>query len=418
MNKVILDTSVIGLGYYHEQVRTGVFRVAEELFKGLNESSEIELCLGGVENLPEMMQYLARFYPETTFNFANKDLDTLGARFENATIGLFPLRSMPQKILREVFVRVRSIVKPKFALNPSVVSAYDIFHSPFLPFPKEIKGKSKPIKVITINDMIPILFPHYFGPWNQMITKQIVDCIDGNTVPICNSEATKNDLCTVTGIDPKRVFVVPLAASKETFFQELNQEKALSILRKYKIPTDQKYFLSLSTLEPRKNIESTIRAFAGMVQQQKLDDVNLVLVGTKGWDFEPIFKEIDINSTIKNKIIITGYAADEDLAALYSSARGFVYPSHYEGFGLPTLEAMQCGTPVITSTNSSLPEVVGEAGILVESTDVTAIADGMYQIYQNDDFYNSLVNKSLVQSSKFSWDKFTDEHIKIYQQIS
>ncbi len=418
MNKVILDASVIGLSYYHETARTGIFRVAEELFKGLNDSSEIELSLGNVEHLPEMLKYLKKYYPETHFNFVNKNIDKIGAKIENGIISIFPLKSMPQKAVREIFVRTRGYVKPKFSLNPSIISDYDIFHSPFLPLPNELSGLSKPKKVITIYDMIPILFPHYFGPWNKMMMEKIVASIDENTFPICISESTKNDLCNVTGIDPTRVFVVPLAASKETFYQEHDRAKAERILKKYKIPTDQKYFLSLSTLEPRKNIESTIRAFASMVQQEKIEDLNLVLVGTKGWDFDAIFKEIEVNPNIKNKIIITGYAADEDLAALYSSARGFVYPSHYEGFGLPPLEAMQCGIPVISSNNSSIPEVVGDAGILVDSNDVTSISISMLKIYQDDAFHKDLAKKALIQASKFSWEKFTNEHIQIYKQIS
>lgn len=418
MDKVILDTSVLGLGYFHEQSRTGIFRVAEELFKGLHASSEIELSLANTENLPEMMSYLKKYFPESKFNLVNKQSDKVRAKFESSIISIFPFKSLSQKAVREAFVRTRGYLKPNFSFNQHTLSAYDIYHSPFLPIPQELKGFSKPKKIITIHDLIPHLFPQYFGEWNKMMMRKILESIDEHTTPICVSEATKNDLCEATGISPERVSVVHLAASKDVFYQETDKTKIARILKKYNIPADSKHLLSVSTLEPRKNIERTIRAFLKLIQQEHINDLNLVLVGTKGWQFNGIFEEIKSNPALKERIITTGFVADEDLAALYSSAIGFVYPSLYEGFGLPPLEAMQCGTPVISSTKSSIPEVVGDAGILVEPTDETAISAAMLNFYQNENFRNELSKKALLQADKFSWERFTDEHIKIYQQVS
>ena len=418
MNKVILETSVLGLGYFHEQSRTGIFRVAEELFKGLHTSNEIELSLANIENLPEMISYLKKNFPESKFNLVNKQSDKIRARFESSIISIFPFKSFSQKAVREAFVRTRGYLKPKFSFNPISFENYNIYHSPFLPIPQELKGFSKPKKIITIHDLIPHLFPQYFGEWNKMIMHKILESIDKDTTPICVSEATKNDLCEATGISPERVSVIHLAASKEVFYQEKDKSKIEKILKKYNISTESKHLLSVSTLEPRKNIERTIRAFLKLIQQEHIKDLNLVLVGTKGWQFTSIFDEIKSNPALKERIITTGFVADEDLAALYSSAIGFVYPSLYEGFGLPPLEAMQCGTPVISSTKSSIPEVVGNAGILVEPTDETCISAAMLEFYQNANLRKELSKKALLQAAKFSWRRFTDEHIKIYQQFS
>lgn len=418
MNKVILDTSVLGLGYFHEQSRTGIFRVAEELFKGLHATCEIELSLANTENLPEMMSYLKKHFPESKFNLVNKQSDKVRAKFESSIISIFPFKSLPQKAVREVFMRTRRYIKPQFSFNQASLAAYDIYHSPFLPIPKELNSFSKPEKFITIHDLIPHLFPQYFGEWNKIMMRKILESIDEHTTPICVSEATKNDLCEATGLSPERVSVIHLAASKEVFYQESNQEKIASTLKKYNISTNSKHLLSVSTLEPRKNIERTIRAFLKLIQQEHINDLNLVLVGTKGWQFDGIFEEIKSNPVLKERIITTGFVADEDLAALYSSAIGFVYPSLYEGFGLPPLEAMQCGTPVISSTKSSIPEVVGDAGILVEPTDEAAISEAMLKFYQNETLRNELSKKALLQAAKFSWQRFTNEHIKIYQEVS
>lgn len=418
MNKVVLDGSVLGLGFFHEQSRTGVYRVAENLLKGLAESSTIQLTVANTHHLPETIAYLDSFYTKTPVLIANKPEDLKYAHFENNIVSAFAYRSLPQKILREIFTRLRARFKPFYQLDAATLGAYDIYHSPFLPIPQELKGLSKPKKVITIHDLIPHLFPSYFGEWNVRIMKEILASIDADTYPVCVSEATKNDLCEATGISPDKVFVVHLAASEDKFYQVRDNEEIERILQKYNINIHKKYLLSLATLEPRKNIERTIRSFLKLIQQEKIDDLNLVLVGTKGWDFETIFAEIKANPILKEKIIVTGFVADEDLAALYSAAMAFVYPSLYEGFGLPPLEAMQCGTPVITSDKSSLPEVVGDAGILVEPTDENAIAEAMLKLYSDKSLRLTLSKKAILQAQKFSWKKFTEKHIQIYQQIS
>ncbi|WP_064196342.1 MULTISPECIES: glycosyltransferase family 1 protein [Emticicia] len=418
MNKVILDTSVLGLGHFNEQSRTGIFRVVEELFKGLHTSPSIELSLANTEHLPEMISYLKEHFPEKSFNIVNKNSDKVRAKLESSLISIFPFKSLPQKAVREAFVRTRGYLKPKFKFDTTSLSNYDIYHSPFLPIPEEFEGFAKPKKIITIHDLIPHIFPQFFGEWNKIITKKILASIDEHTTPICISEATKNDLCEATGIATNRVKVVHLAASKDIFYQESNQEKISRTLKKYNISAESKHLLSVSTLEPRKNLERTIRAFLKLIQQEHITDLNLVLVGTKGWQFDGIFEEIKSNPTLKERIITTGFVADEDLASLYSSAIGFVYPSLYEGFGLPPLEAMQCGTPVISSNKSSIPEVVSDAGLLVEPTDETAIAAAMFAFYKNEKLRNEFSKKAILQASKFSWERFISEHVNIYQQVS
>ncbi|RYU94916.1 glycosyltransferase family 4 protein [Emticicia agri] len=418
MNKVVLDGAVLGLGFFHEQSRTGVYRVAENLLRGLTESNAVELALGSTEHLPETIAYLKKFYPTASFPLVNQAKDLRFAHFENNIISTFAYRSTPQKIVREIFTRLRARFKPAYDFDSCTLGAYDIYHSPFLPVPQILKGLSRPVKVITIHDLIPHLFPSYFGEWNVNMMKKIMDSIDDNTYPICVSEATKNDLCEVTGISPDRVFVAPLAASEDKFYQVRDNEEIERILQKYNINIHKSYLLSIATLEPRKNIERTIRAFLKLIQQEKTEDLNLVLVGTKGWDFATIFDEIKANPLLKEKIIVTGFVADEDLAALYSAALAFVYPSLYEGFGLPPLEAMQCGTPVITSNKSSLPEVVGNAGILIDPTDENAISEAMLKLYTDKNLRLILGKKAIAQAQKFSWKKFTEQHIQIYQQIS
>jgi glycosyltransferase involved in cell wall biosynthesis len=142
------------------------------------------------------------------------------------------------------------------------------------------------------------------------------------------------------------------------------------------------------------------------VEQERIKDLCLVLVGAKGWDYEHIFQEIgNCGGFRKNRIIVTGFVPDGDLAPLYSGAEMFIYPSFYEGFGLPPLEAMQCGVPVITSNTSSLPEVVGDAGIMVSPMDADGLSQGMLDILSDRRLRHLLACKSRARAGLFSWDQ-------------
>jgi glycosyltransferase involved in cell wall biosynthesis len=209
--------------------------------------------------------------------------------------------------------------------------------------------------------------------------------------------------------------VTHLGASNN-FYKENNTDKIQAALDKYKIPQG-RYILGLSTLEPRKNTAHLIRCFFKILSENRYDDDYLVLAGSKGWLYEEIFQTVNSSSKLKNKVIFTGFIDDEDISKVYSGASFFVYPSLYEGFGLPPLEAMQCGIPVITSNNSSLPEVVGNAGIMVDATDEEQLCHAMSQLLDDSNLRNQLSIQALQQAQKFSWEKCAFETLTIYQHI-
>ncbi|MEH2377428.1 MAG: glycosyltransferase family 1 protein [Nostoc sp.] len=290
----------------------------------------------------------------------------------------------------------------------------DIYHSTYYPLPNNIYYATR---LVTSYDLIPILFPEYFNhnSEHKHMIKNRIDQIDKNDFVCCISESTKQDICKYQlNLDEKQVFVTYLAADKEKFYPCDDQELIIKTKEKYKIP-DQPYLLTLSTLEPRKNIAHVIRSFLRLLKNQHIDDLNLVLIGTKGWQYEEIFAEIDRVKELENRIIVTGYVPDEDLASLYSGALAFIYVSLYEGFGLPPLEAMQCGTPVITSNTSSLPEVVEDAGIMLDTHDGIGLCDAIFKLYSEPEYREILAKKSVQQAQKFSWDKYVQETIKIYE---
>jgi glycosyltransferase involved in cell wall biosynthesis len=231
---------------------------------------------------------------------------------------------------------------------------------------------------------------------------------------LCISESTKKDFCFVTGFDPDRVFVTYPAASSAMFYSCTSEEELTRVRAKYDIP-DGPYVLSVNTLEPRKNIHHLIRSFADMVGQEKIGDLSLVLVGATGWRYGAIDDALADAPWLDRRIVQTGFVDDADLAAIYSGARMFVYVPIYEGFGLPPLEAMQCGVPVIASNTSSLPEVMGGAGIMVDPRNREELCRGMLTLYQDPSLAKHMSAASLDMARTFTWDRCVQQTLHAYR---
>ena len=413
--KTILDVSLLGQGYYHQKARTGVFRVVENLASLLPQiSPDLEIIFVDNLDLLATFGYLNEHFKLENFKFLNENSQVSYAKFQNQILSFFPYNSIPQKALKKFFYEVNS---KENNFQTEIIGTSNLYHSPYFPIPNQIQQSNSIKKLITIHDLIPIKYPQFFENKTNNVVHQIIKSIQPDNYAVCVSEATKNDLLEISKLDESKVFVIPLAASKELFYPVSNREIINKTLQKFAIPVNQPYFLSISTLEPRKNIDAIIKSFADMILQENIPELNLVLVGTKGWDFEKIFEAIAISPQIKERIIFTGYVPDEDLAALYSSAMLFVYMSFCEGFGLPPLEAMQCGTPVICSNTTSLPEVMGDAGILVAPTNYEEISAAMLKIYHDDKFREHLKQQSISRANLFSWQKFASETLEVYKKI-
>jgi glycosyltransferase involved in cell wall biosynthesis len=206
---------------------------------------------------------------------------------------------------------------------------------------------------------------------------------------------------------PEQVRTILLAADQR-FSPCFDRNKIESILNKYSIPVNIPYIFSVAALDIRKNFDHVMNCFSQYLLSQHGIETNcrLVLTGVSGWldrKFKKFFSRLP--EKVKEKIIFTGYVDDEDLPFLYSGAACFCYMSIYEGFGLPPLEAMQCGTPVITSNTSSLPEVVGDAGIMLDPHDVEGLVDAFNRVLNNETLRKSMTAKGLEQAGKFSWDQ-------------
>jgi glycosyltransferase involved in cell wall biosynthesis len=409
--KVLFDISVLGRGFYNNASRTGIYRAIEGLCRILAISKDCCLSLCAFESLRSHIatyQYLLAdsVYAPGFFITPIKEHLLL---FHSFFIKYYNRNKALDDLLTIYFNTINSFISViKF---PGI---YDIFHSTYFPFPDKY-STGKAVRIITIYDLIPLLHPQFFQCKRNHLIKRVIDSIDqDNDFVICISESTKNDLCSYTRIDPSRVFIIPLAADRNIFYKSENVHYLEQVKIRYNLP-EEPYLLGLNTLEPRKNIEMLVRCFGRLILEEKIGNLKLVLVGTKGWDYKNIYEEIKKSRHIKNHIIFTGYVPDEDLAGIYSGALAFIYPSFYEGFGLPPLEAMQCGVPVITSNTSSLPEVIGDAGLMIDPNCDDELCHYMLKIIRNRALREDFAAKAMERAKLFSWEKCAQNTLKTYK---
>ncbi len=282
----------------------------------------------------------------------------------------------------------------------------NVYFSPMFKVPDFIENKYQNIKqYVILYDIIPRLFPDEFLDYDEDFwLAKLIKSMTSDKKYFAISKATKKDfLKFVPQLEENNVIVSPLAAAK-TFYPCLDRRK--DIVERYHLPSDKKYILSLCSLAPHKNLIRTVQTFIQFIKKNNIDDLVFVLGGGYYPDFiKQLNRVIDDLGDFQDKILKIGYVADEDLAPLYSQAQWFVYTSRYEGFGLPPLEAMSCGCPVITSNNSSLPEVVGDAGIMIDFDSDEQHIEAYEKYYFDNEYRKEMAQKGLEHSKQFSWEK-------------
>ena len=293
----------------------------------------------------------------------------------------------------------------KFLSGNDDLSKINVFFSPCEVKPSFIDKCPWISSYTVLHDVIPLLYPKYFGDLNSWFGK-LVEQLNSNDYYFSNSDWTKRDfLKYFPQINPDNIQTIPLSTNQK-YSPNKDVLKLNEVKSKYNIPQGKKYLFSLCSLEPRKNLIRAVKSFIEFITKHNVDDLVYVLGGGAWAGFiEKFEKEVPEFKKYRNKIIRAGYVDDEDLEILYSNAEWFVYTSQYEGFGMPPLEAMACGCPVITSNNSSLPEVVGDAGIMINYDSDEQHVAAYEKYYYDEDFRKEMAQKGLVRSKLFSWDK-------------
>ncbi|MGQ0812043.1 MAG: glycosyltransferase family 4 protein [Nitrospiraceae bacterium] len=263
--------------------------------------------------------------------------------------------------------------------------------------------------VSIVYDLIPLRLPELF-PEHRTFRDRLSRLCQRSAALVAISQRTKQDLVEIMGVDPAMVHVVYPGLSET--MQRPSVTHIKEVTKRYGI--DGPYMLYVGSLGPHKNIATLLRAYQRVRDESKID-VKLVLVGSRQWGQATL---VALNQLkVKNDVLLTGYVPAEDLPALYASAELFVFPSLYEGFGLPVLDAMACGTPVIVSTTGALPEVVGQAGVCVAPQDVRALAEAISRILGDTEFWGERSAAGLEQSKRFSWNHSAAQLQVIMKQV-
>jgi len=310
-------------------------------------------------------------------------------------------------ILLQRFVRLAG----RSLFTEEMLGDVDIVHSTTFCAPR-FRDRKKRL-VVTIYDLTVITHPECHKKLNIMHCKKgIKDAIRYADAIIAISEHTKKDLVEIAGAPEDLVTVTPLAADPDLGPER--EKNTLDIVRKkYKLPG--RYILFLGSLEPRKNVTTLIKAYAALPVGLK-DEVRLVIAGARGWLNSPVHDTLE-KLGLMERVTFTGYVDRNDLSALYSMAECFVYPSLYEGFGLPVLEAMACATPVVTSNTSSMPEVAGTAARLIDPLDEGQLTEALEEILGSSDLRKKMTAHGLEQAKKFSWERCARETLEVYRKV-
>jgi len=285
----------------------------------------------------------------------------------------------------------------------------DVLHSPdFIP-PFRCNCKS----VITIHDLAFLLYPQLLTEDGARYYGQIDQAVRRTDHIIAVSQNTKEDIVRLLGVPEDKITVIYEAANP--IYRPVEDERELRRVReKYHIGGD--FILFVSTIEPRKNLPTLLRAFRQLLDDYKVE-VQLVVAGRQGWLCEEVFSLVE-ELKLTETVLFLGRVPVEDLPPLYTAASLFAYPSTYEGFGLPPLEAMACGTPVVVSNVSSLPEVVGDAALLVAPDDIPGLTVALWRGLTDEARRAELIAKGFRRAQCFSWEKAARQTLAVYQSLA
>lgn len=404
--KLLYDASIIHRIAKGSKHRSGIFFVAYNVLLELlkNDNFDIKLYCD-LEN---------KFILENAIKDHNELKDCEIVKFSKYDDIIYKYEKLKyenkkykkSKINRSIIKTILKILHSLAAkenINTEIFKDFDAYLSPKDAVPKFIQKIENLKKYIILHDIIPLRVEGFKLDRNSWFV-QLINSLNEQDTYFANSEFTKQDILNYFDfLKPEQMKVIPLS-SGNNYTSVTDTETINNIKNKYNIPQDKKFVFSLCVLEPRKNIPFAVKNFIEFIKKYEIEDCLFVFGGDhKGQLYPMLEKEIPNFNQYKDKILCTGYIADEDLSSIYSSAEMFIFPSLYEGFGIPILEAMQCGCAVITSNVSSMPEVIGDAGILVNPKSDKEMLSAIEKFYFDKDFKTNCIENGFERAKLFSW---------------
>lgn len=354
---------------------TGIGRYTYEIAKQLQKNSNLKLKF---------------FYG----GFESKKLLSLSEKKDKQSLKISAVNTpIVKKVLRKL----------AHILNKTFPSKCDIYWQPsFIPN-ADIRAKRV---ITTVHDLSFMLYKD-FHPKQRVehFEKHFLKNIAISDMIITGSNYSKQEIVKELSFTEDKIRVIYHGVDHDIFKVDRSRKTSLDVPKKF--------ILSVGSIEPRKNLEGLLRAYSLLGDQLKTQ-YKLVLVGFKGWNNKEIMRLIELD---RKNIHYLGFVSDEELSKIYNQASCFVYPSFYEGFGLPVLEAMACGVPVVCSESSSLPEVGADAVLYCNPKDKKSIRDKIELILQSQELQEQMMQKGVTQASKFSWEKSTKEHLELFEEV-
>jgi glycosyltransferase involved in cell wall biosynthesis len=307
-----------------------------------------------------------------------------------------------ERMMNVIWQRLQLPMPADLATGP-----VDVFHAPNFVLPPVRRATS----VLTVHDLAFLIHPECADERLRAYLEQSVPRSAARAdLIVTDSENTRNDVICLLDIDADRVFVVP--GGVDPAFTPANEERVAQVRAAYSLA--QPYIMAIGVIEPRKNLPRLIDAFTRFRVRTGASH-QLVIAGGKGWLCDDTFRQAE-RSAFPNEIRFTGYVPDQDLIALYSGAEVFAYPSLYEGFGLPVLEAMACGAPVMCSNTSSLPEFAAGAALLVPPEDPEAMADALESICTDPEQRSTLRSQGTARAAEYTWERSARQLLDVYER--
>lgn len=421
--KIAFDISSQAIWHGSEAGMRGIYRVVDSLLPEISKLVENLVCTS-TENSALAGDYLHQKgfeipFRKTLLHQTISRSAGIANRLHGTNIADYPVnKRLSRKISRRATSETTKLLtRMASASSRFSLDGISIFHQP-APFriPNFIKLHSRRnfTRFMTIYDFIPFSDGHPH-PREAQYLQSVFDTLGTDDFVICISDYVKHQACERLKLKPENIFVAPLAASPSLFYPNESKTAVENIREQFHLG-DKPYFLSLCALDPRKNMKLLLEAFGELCAQRKDIEVNLVLAGNAPAEEISKLKAYAKQLGIANRLLLPGFIPDQDLSALYSGTLAFVFPSLAEGFGLPPLEAMQCGTPVICSNRTSLPEVMGDAGILFDPDDLESLCVAMEKLYDEPSTAKWYSEAGIARAANYSWERCALDHIHAYSQ--